>query len=459
MKKTDCESKEFYKSLVKIVGPIAGQNLISAAVNSADVIMLGFVGQTAIAAASLANQIQFVLFMIATGLSSGLIMLCAQYWGKKDTNSIRTLFGIAMKISASAGFIFSILALFIPDFLMQIFTSDTNLISEGSSYLRAVGISYFLMAISQTFQAGLKSVEKVKAVTLITTIALLMNIFLNAIFIFGLFGIPKLGLVGAGIATTIARCIELMICCIYSSKQKDIQFSIADIRKNNKFLTVDFIKYSLPALGNELVWGLGFSVYSVILGHLGEDIVAANSVVNVVKNLATVIVFGMAYGGAIILGKQIGSGQTQLAERNAKRLVHSTIIFGIFGAILVLVLKPVLPLLAELNETASNYRDILLYINAYSVIGATINTVFICGLFRAGGDARFGFILDVIIMWFVSIPLGILSAFVFKLSPLWVYFILYLDEFEKIVPVIIHYKKKNWLKNITRNFDENSKNS
>ena len=443
------EAKNFYKSLFHIVGPMAIQNLIVAAVTSADVIMLGYVGQTAIAASSLAGQIQFIIVMVATGLSSGLVMLAAQYWGKKDVQSIKILHGAALRISASFGIVFTIGAMFFPELLMKIFTNEEPLIKEGARYLRAVSLSYLFFSISQIFQAGFKSIERVKSVTIITTVALLLNIGLNAVFIFGF----KMGIIGVGIATTIARFIEMVLCIIYARTQKDVSFKISNIFTFNKVLNIDFIKFSLPALGNELVWGAAFATYSVILGHMGEDIVAANSVVNVIRQLASIMCFGMAYGGAVVLGKTMGSGDMELAERNAKRLVRSTILAGVAGSILLLCCFPIMPLLAELTAAAAHYRNLLMFINAFSITGAAINTVLICGIFRAGGDSKFGFIMDCISMWVVSVPLGLLAAFVFKLPPIWVYFILYLDEFEKMPVVVIHYLKKGWLKNITREIE------
>ena len=444
------EAKDFYKDLRHVVSPMAIQNLISAAVNSADVIMLGFVGQTAIAASALAGNIPFILFMISTGLSSGLVMLGAQYWGKKDIESIKTLLGIGLRICCSVEFIVAMVAFFYPRILMLIFTSEEPLIAEGCRYLKAASFSYIFLSFAQMYQAGFKSIERVKIVTIASSTSLILNVSLNAVFIFGLFGAPKLGILGVGIATSISRFVEMLVCFIYASRQKDVQFSLGCMFRRNKLLTKDFFKYSLPAVGNELVWGAAFSMYSVILGHLGEDIVAANSVVNTVRQLGSVLCFGMAYGGAIVLGKYMGAGDLPLAERNAARLARVTILSGVLGAVLTICLYPVLPYIATLNETAAHYRNILLFINSYSLIGASINTVLICGIFRAGGDSKFGFVADTINMWCVSVPLGLIAAFVLKLPPLWVYFILYLDEFEKMPFVFLHYKKKGWLKNITR---------
>ena len=444
------EAKNFYKDLRNVVQPMAIQNLISSAVNSADVIMLGYIGQTAIAASSLAGNVAFILFMISTGLSSGLVMLGAQYWGKKDTEAIKTLLGIGLRICCSVEIIVACIAAFYPRILMLIFTKDEALIAEGCRYLRAASFSYVCLSFSQMFQAGFKSIERVKIVTITSTTSLFLNIGLNAVFIFGLLGVPKMGITGVGIATSIARFIEMVICFIYAGRQTDIKFSVTCVFRRNKLLTRDFFKYSLPAVGNELVWGSAFAMYSVIMGHLGEDIVAANSVVNTVRQLGSVLCFGMAYGGAIVVGKYMGAGDMAVAERNASRLARVTIFSGVLGAVLLICLYPVLPYIADLNETAAHYRNILLFINSYSLIGASINTVLICGIFRAGGDSKFGFVADIINMWCVSVPLGLLAAFVFKLPPLWVYFILFLDEFEKMPFVIHHYFKKGWLRNITR---------
>ena len=333
---------------------------------------------------------------------------------------------------------------------MRIFTDDPNLIQTGAVYLRAVSFSYIFISITQIFCATFKSVEKVRISTFLTFLALGLNVFLNGVFIFGLFGAPKLGIFGVGIATSVSRAIEVCVCLIYAARQKEIRLTMAVLFRRSRELTQDFFKYSLPALGNELVWGAAFSMYSVILGHLGEDIVAANSIVNVVRNLASILCFGMAYGGAIIIGKTIGAGQMELAERNASRLARSTILAGVVGGIAMLCLFPIMPRLATLSETAARYRNVLLFINSYSIVGAAINTVLICGIFRAGGDSKFGFILDTICMWAVVVPSGLISAFVLKLPPLVVYFILFLDEFEKMPFVIVHYFKKGWLKNITR---------
>ncbi len=446
------ESKTFYRSLFRIVTPIALQNLLSAAVSSADVIMLGFVGQTSLAAASLAGQVQFVLLLFFVGMASGLIMLTSQYWGKQDAASIETLAGIAFKLSFCAGLLFAFSAFFFPSRLMHIFTDDAAMIREGAKYLRVVSLSYVLMAPAQIFQAVFKSIERVKTVTALTSMALLLNIVLNAAFIFGWGPLPCMGIRGVALATTIARGVELCACVWVATRIQEIRLTARILFRKNPLLLHDFFHFSLPALGNELVWGAAFATYSVILGHLGESIVAANSVVSIMRNLASVLSFGMAYGGAILLGKEMGRGKLARARQDASRLWKITVLAGIFGGVLILLSRPILVHVGHLQEEASALLPYLLLSNAASIVGATVNTVFICGIFRAGGDARFGFVADSIAMWCASLPLGVLCAFMLKLPPVAVYIILYLDEFEKMPFVIRHYRSGKWLMNITREF-------
>ena len=446
------EKKErgFYRTLLMIVLPMTLQNLISAAVNSADVIMLGYVGQTAIAAASLANQIQFVLFLFYTGLSSGIIVMAAQYWGRGDSRAIEILLGMGLKLSLAVSFLFGLAAILSPQGLMRIFTNDPELIAAGAVYLRVVGWSYFFMGVSQIYECIIKSIERVKTATAIAGVTLMINVALNAVFIFGLFGAPRLGILGVAIATLTARIIEVLICVGDALRQRDIAIERELLTAWSPALFKDFCKYSLPALGNEFLWGAAFSAYSVVLGHLGSDIVAANSVVSAARNLCTVFVFGVAYGAGIILGKQIGEGRLEQARRDAGRILWIVFWSSLAAGGILLLIRPLIFQFTSLSETAYHYLNVMLYINVPYILGMGFNTVTIAGLFRAGGDARYGLIIDAITMWAVFVPLAFFCGFVLKLPPLLVYAIICCDEAFKIPFNIFHYKKRNWIKNITR---------
>lgn len=442
----------FSRNLLRLAVPIVLQNLVTTAVSSADVIMLGFVSQDALAAGSLASQIMFILNLVYSGISSGVIMLAAQYWGKQDTLTIERIMGIGMRISILISTVFFILAFFFPALLMRIFTNDMQLVSTGIPYLKIVSFSYLFMSISQVYLCTMRTIERVIFATAANASALLLNILLNAVFIFGLLGAPKMGIAGVALATTIARGIEFVICMLDALKFKTIRFRPSTIFERHKLLFADFMKYSLPAFGNEVSWGLAFSMYSVIMGHLGSDIVAANAVVVVARNLGTVACFGIANAGAILLGKSIGAGRIETVKADASKFCKITFISGMIGGIFIFLLRPLFMNMADLTATAQEYLNIMLFINMYYVLGQAMNTAVICGVFRSGGDSKWGFICDTIDMWGYAVPIGFFTAFVLKLPPMWVYFIICTDEFVKIPFVYKHYKSYKWLKNITREF-------
>lgn len=444
-------NKNFYRSFFAIVIPIAIQNLINSAVGMADTTMLGLVSQTAMASSSLAGQIHFLLNMVYGGLAAGITMLAAQYWGRKNLAAIEHILAIGVKLAVAVGLVFFVGTVFFPQALMRIYTNDPAMIEAGAQYLNTVGWSYLFMGFSHPYLSVMKSIERVKVSTLINSSALLGNIVLNAVFIFGWIpGVPPMGIRGVALATVISRVIELALCLVDGRRVKQLRLRPGLFLLHNKVLWHDFIRYSLPAIGNEFVWGLAYSMYSVIMGRLGEDLVAANSIVSNIRNLASVLGFGVANGAAILLGKTIGVGDMAGAERDAKRLLWLTFAASLLGSAVILGVHPFLASALSLTDQAREYLQLMVWISAVYVVGPTMNTCWICGIFRAGGDSRFGFLCDIIDMWGVFVPLGFLVAFVFQLPPMAVYCILSLDEFAKM-PVVYHrYRQKKWLRNITR---------
>lgn len=446
MKKEDA----FYSKIFRLVLPIIVQNLLSAAVSSADVIMLNYVGQSSISAVSLASQYASVLFMVFYGLGTGVTMLSAQYYGKGDMRAIQVVEGIALRFSLAISLVFAGAAVFIPETMMHIFTNDGELIAIGAGYLRFMSVSYLCWGITEVYLASLRSVGRVVISTAMNVLAFSLNILLNGVFIFGLFGAPKLGAMGVAIATSMSRLIELLACFIVSYLSKDIKLDFRYLFVKNKILFNDFVRLSLPALGNDISWSVAFSMYSVIIGHLGTDAVAANSFVIVVRNFGTILCFGMASAGGILLGNIIGENKLEEARDGAKKLMKLTVITGAIGGLIILASMPLVLNYASLSQQAMHYLKYMLLINTYYVMGAAVNTTLIAGVFRAGGDSRFGFICDTIDMWCYAVPLGFIAAFVLRLPVMWVYFLLCTDEFVKWPWVIGHYKSGKWLNNITR---------
>lgn len=441
---------DFYRQMFKLAIPIIIQNLLSAAVNSSDVIMLNYVGQSAISAVSLAANYSNILFMVYYGLGTGASLLCAQYFGKKNMQAIHAVEGIALRFSFAISALVALAAFTMPQRMLLLFTSDQELIAIGSSYIRIMGITYLCWGVTEIYLAILRSIGRVTISMTLNMLAFGLNILLNAMFIFGLFGAPKLGVTGVAIATASSRLIQLVVCVIVSLLSKDVKLNPAYMFIRSKTLLNDFIHLSLPALGNDLSWSVAFSMYSVILGHLGTEAVAANSLVTVVRNVGSVFCFAIASAGTILLGRVMGQEELEKSKSYASRMLKMTVVAGAVGGVIVLAVTPFVLRFASLNDTAMHYLKYMLLINSYYIMGSAVNTALIAGVFRAGGDTKFGLICDTIDMWVYAVPLGFFAAFVLKLPVLWVYFLLCTDEFVKWPWVIRHYRKREWAKNITR---------
>ena len=441
---------DFYKHIWKLFIPIVVQNLLSAAVSSTDVVMLNFVGQSSISAVSLAANYASILFMVYYGLGTGATLLCAQYYGKGDFRAIQIVQSIAIRFSLSISIVVAAAAFCIPDKMMLLFTNDPELIAIGAEYLRVMGVTYVCWSVIEIYLATLRSVGRATISMVLNIVAFSLNIVLNAVFIFGLLGAPRMGATGVAIATAVSRVVELIGCFIVSAFSKDVKLSLRSLFVRNDLLLKDFVSRSIPAMLNDLSWGVAFSMYSVILGHLGNDAVAANSLVVVVRNITTTFCFAAASSGGVLLGNVLGSGDMAKARDYASHMMRLTVITGAVGGVLVLVSIPAVLRFASLSDTAMQYLKNMLLINSYYIMGAAVNTSLIAGVFRAGGDTKFGMICDTIDMWCYAVPLGFFAAFVLKLPVMWVYFLLCTDEFVKWPWVLKRYFSGKWMKNITR---------
>lgn len=445
------EAKAFYKMAFALIMPMALQNLINVGISSIDVLMLGKVSETVLSAASLASQVQFIMTLIFFGLTSGAAVLTAQYWGKNDKVSIVKIMGISMRFSLTVALFFTLAVAVFPAQIMNIFTNEKPVILEGVKYLRIVSLSYLFMSITMIYLNIMRSVERVVVSTVVYLISLVSNIIIAALLIFGLFGLPKLGIQGAAIATLASRGIELIVVLVYALKYNDVlHFKLSSLLVRDKYLFRDFLYYSIPVILNELMWGCGVAMNSVVIGHLGSSVVSANSVAQIARQLATVISFGIANAAAISIGKVIGENNLNAAKQYANRFIKLSILAGVFGAALILLARPIAMSALSLTPVTQGYLSVMMYVMSYFCIAQAINTTLVVGVFRAGGDTRFGLFLDTTTMWGGSILFGALAAFVFKWSVPVVYMILMSDEIIKIPFTMLRYKSRKWLNNVTR---------
>lgn len=444
------KNNEFYKKLFALVLPITVQNLMTALVSASDALMLGFLNQSALSAVSLATQVQFVLNLFYAALTIGTTVLAAQYWGKGDAESVEKVLAVVLKVSCLISFVFFLGAVLIPGLLMRIFTNDAELIMLGIPYLRVVSLSYLFTGVSQIYLCIMKNSGRTMRSTIYGSVAVVLNILLNAVLIFGLLGFPKMGIVGAALATIFSRAVELLLVLLENRKKSTVRIRWKYLKADSGGLKKDFYHYTVPVLGNELVWGCGFAMFSVIMGHLGTDAVAANSIANIAKNIIACMCLGIGTGSGILVGNELGRGDLELAKEYGGRLCRLSLAAGALSGGLLLACSPLIIRFAStLSGQAQEYLKMMLFICAYYMIGKAMNSTIIAGIFCAGGDTRFGLFCDLITMWVIIVPIGILAAFVWKLPILVVYFLLNLDEFVKLPAVYLHYKKYKWMNNLT----------
>ena len=443
----DERKRSLRKEIVRLALPIALQQFMTALVGACDAIMLGKLSQDAMSAVSLATQVTFVFNLFMFAFMAGENMFVAQYYGKGDYTGISQVFSLVTKICGCIAVVFLAGTLFFPEQLMRILTNEETLIVLGSEYLRVIGISYVFSGIAQIFLAIMKNCGAVNMSTLINGVMVILNIALNAVFIFGLSGFPKMGIKGAALATVLATVVQFLWSVGYVlCRIRAVKFSL---RSCEKKLFGRFWQKTVPLLINNLAWGIGFSMYSVIMGHLGTDAVAANGIANISKNLVVCFCLGLGNAGSIIVGNRLGADRLQEAKEAGGTLTKTAIIAGIVSGLVLIALSPFITKMVDLTPIARGYLQKMLLISSYYIAGKSVNCMTIGGIFAAGGDSKFGMLCDSVTLWCIIVPLGCICAFILKLPVMVVYFVLNLDEIIKLPVVYKHYKKYKWIKNLT----------
>ena len=441
--------KAFNRTLFSMVIPIAFQNFMTAMVSASDAVMLGFQEQEALSAVSLAGQVTFVLNLCITVLVQGTTMLAAQYWGKGERNAVERILALAIRYMTVVTAVFLMATMVFPEQIMSLLTNEPALIERGARYLRIAGFSYVPLGLSQIYLSIMKISGKTAMSTLISSSSMVLNVGFNAIFIFGAFGLPAIGIQGAAIATVLSMCIQLLWTFFEAEKKENIKIRMHDILHTDKTLQQDFNRYTLPIVGNYFFWGGGVTIFSVIIGHMGNDAVAANSLATIVRNTLACVSKGLGTAGAILVGNELGKNQIELAKQYAKRSVQLSGLIGGITCVLLLMLRPLILQLSHLTDTATMYLSGMLLICSYYMIAGSINNMAIGGIFCAGGKSKFGCICDGIVLWLLVIPAAAIAAFYFRLPVLAVYFILCLYECVKVPVVYWYYRRYTWAQNLT----------
>lgn len=443
--------KTFYTSLLSLAVPVTLQNIINAGVGLADNLMVGRLGETQLAAVALANQPFSIILLIFFGLGSGAGVLNAQYWGKKELPPIEKAIALSLRLSLAVGLAASLTAIIWPSQILGLFSSDSAVIEYGIPYLRIVGSSYIFSSFTVTYLLCLRSLEKAEIPFYIYGISLALNIFLNWVLIYGNLGAPPLQVLGAAIATFIARFLEALMALIYGRYfNNHLRFRIRSLWQKSGVLARDFYRYASPVIFNELLWGLGIALQVLLLGRLSSAAVAANAIARNLQYLLSVAMLGAANASAVLIGKEIGANQEQRARDVAATLTFWSFILGLVAAGLMMAVRPLLFSFYDLSIETRHYLNVMmLFMAIYSFLQGP-NCTCIIGVLRGGGDTRFALLLDVGTLWGFSLLLGFLGGFAFGWPILLVYAIIVSDELLKFIPGLLRLKSNRWLHNLTR---------
>ena len=441
---------KFLVKLLQLASPIMLQQFIFSSLGMVDTMMIGQLGDTAVAAVGIANQVFFLVTLLYFGVTSGSAIFTAQYWGQKDIPRINQVLGLSLVISLAGGGIFAVAALVAPAKIMSIYTADPLVIWQGSEYLRVIALSYFLTAISYSYSAILRSIEQVHLPMIVSLVALSLNTFLNYGLILGNFGLPALGVTGAALATLIARLVEtlLTLILIYSRKLP-LAARLQELFLWDRIPFRKFFHTTLPVIITEIVWSLGSTTYNAIYAHISTESIAAYNIAITLDRLVFVVFIGLAHACAIMIGNQIGAGKTETASIYGKKFILIGLLGATISGFLIFLIKNPILSLYKVTPLTLEFANRVLLVMIFSLPIRSLNLIVLIGILRSGGDTIYAMLIDAGIIWTVGVPIALLGAFILKLPVFWVYALAMVEEVTKLTLGLIRFFQGRWAHSLT----------
>lgn len=443
------KKSSFYNTLLKIAFPIMIQYFITSSINLMDSFMIGKLGEESVAALGIANQYFFLFNIIVMGIFSGCNVLISQFWGKKDIVNIRKVLGISLVLGLSVSIVFTFAARFFSVEIISIFNKDKMVMNLGKSYLSVVSISYIFIAVSLAFGIGSRGVQKAFLPMLCSSFALIVNIFFNYVLIFGKFNMPAMGVRGAAVATLIARICEMTLILILIYKRKHVlNASVKEMLEFDNGFFKDTMKVAVPVVVNEICWGLGMVIYSIIYGNMGTKAIAAVQICMTIQNMFFIILFAVSNAACVMVGNEVGKDDFEKAKDYSKKLIKICSILSLVMALaLSLSSRSILSIYNVSHEVYDNALFMLL-ITAFILPVRFMNVLLIVGILRGGGDTSYILKIELGTMWLIGVPLCLIGAFFMKIPVYQVYFLVTLEEVVKCLISIKRYKSQKWIKNL-----------
>ena len=444
------KDRSFYRSLILLAVPISLQNLVTFAVNFADNVMIGSLGDDAISGVYVGGQLQSVVQMFVGGIEGAILILAAQYWGRKDRDSIRKVVSIGVKFALGVGLFTTLVAVLFPQWVIRIFTTEPGVIREGAAYVQIVGFTYLFFSVSQVMIAAMRSVETARIGLYISCMALVVNVCLNYVFIFGHLGFPAMGVRGAAVATLISRIMEMCVSIGYVFfVDKKLRFGWRDLLHTDGQLLRDFVRYGLPIIGGQVVWAVNSLANTKILGYYSAGVIAAASITGMLHNLVYVWMNGMSSAVGIITGKTVGAGQYEKMKEYSKTVQMIFLFVGLISGAAVFLFRDGFISLYNASPEAQEYSRQFINVISVTIIGTCYQAACLFGLVKSGGDISFVLKNDTIFVFLVVIPSSLIAMWLG--APPWVVFAcLKCDQILKCFVAIVKINRYNWMKNLTR---------
>lgn len=438
--------REFMRAMLSLALPVAFQQLITASLNMIDVLMVGQLGETAVAALGLANQVFFLLILFLFGVTSGMSIFTAQYWGKGDVENIRKVLGLCLVIAVSVAAVFSLAATLIPQRLMSFYTEDSAVIRLGSDYLRIVGLSYIMMAIAVSYIAVLRSITMVKITVIVSVLGLGLKTLLAYLLIFGIGVFPKLGVRGAAIGTGVGWSFECIVLLILVNVLKTpLAANLLSYFRFGRAFAMNVLKTSLPAALNEVLWSVGYSSYNAVYARIGTDAIAAVNINATIEELMFVVFIGLGNACSVMVGNTIGAGGKDLAFEYGRRFLILGLATAVIGGAVIFSLRETVIRLYEISPSAASNLRGLMFVFAVSAWLKMLNFILFIGTMRAGGDTRYAMFTELFSIWCIGVPAALIGGFVLHLPVYGVYALVLLEEAAKAIIVWRRFLSRNWI--------------
>jgi putative MATE family efflux protein len=438
--------KVFFRAMLALALPVAFQQLITAGLNMIDVWMVGQLGEASVAAVGLANQIFFLLILFLFGTTSGMAIFTAQFWGKGDTENIRKVLGICLALAVSVAVLFTLAATLIPERLMSFYTEDPEVIDLGSQYLRIVGLSYVLMAVSVSYISVLRSITQVKMAMVAAISALAIKTVVGYTLIFGHFGLPALGVRGAAIGTAIGWAFEcvLLLVLVYALRTPLAANPLTFFHFDRAFL-FNVLRTSMPAAINEVIWSFGITTYNAVYARIGTDAIAAININATIEELVFVLFIGLGNACSVMVGNKIGEQDKETAFEYSRRFTILAVAFSMIGGVLVILVRGNVAGLYQLSPSATNNLLNIMLVYGLSIWLRVLNFMLFIGALRAGGDTRYAMFTELFSIWAIGVPVALIGGFVLDLPVYYVYAMVLLEEAAKAIIIFRRYISRKWI--------------